>query len=150
MKKILSIILPVMLCFALFGCQTNPNDLGKQTVVDKSNGYTLVQEVLSFKYNDDETELKKDKNAKFDGFKVTADNPMQMNTKKDAIAIAEKEIDFEFNKVNVLYDRTQGIWKVVFSVDSEGETNGTSVNDNNVQGIVYVDEDGYTLAMTTK
>lgn len=147
MKKILCIVLPIVLCLSLFGCKKDENDLGKQTVIDKENGYTLVQEVLSFKFNNDEKELKKNSNAKFDGFNVTADKPMPMNTKKDAIAIAQKEIDFEYNKIKVFYDRTRGIWKVVFFIDSESEANGKTVTNSTEKGTVYVDEDGYTLAM---
>ena len=151
MKKIICLLLPALMILTFFGCKNDDGDLGKQTIIDKQNGYTLVQEVLSFKYNNDEKELENDETAKFDGFNVTKENPMPMNTKNDAIAIAQKEVSTDYNKINVFFDRTQGIWKVVFSVDtqSKDKSGNTSINSEK-KCTVYVDEDGYTLALTTK
>lgn len=147
MKRIISILLCTAFCLAFFGC-TGKDDLGKQTTIDKSNGYTLVQEVLSFKYSHEEDDLKKNEKAKFDGFKVTADNASgAIKTKSDALNVAKQEVGVSYNKINIFYDRTRGVWKVIFSTDTEvTSADGTKSTENAIAQTVYVDEDGYTLA----
>ena len=125
MKKIVAVLLTAVIAITFFACGKKEGDLGKQTTVDKKNGYTLVEEVLTFKYNDDEEEIKK--------------NP---NTKSAVLDIAKKEVGEKFNKVNFAFDRTQGIWRVTFSMDTVTDEKTTSEK----VMTVYIDEDGYTLA----
>lgn len=143
MKKIITALLLITVCLVFFGC-SKEGDLGKQTTVDKENGYTIVQEVVPFSYNNDEDELEKNKNVKTDGFVTGEKNPAgAIKVKSDALNIAKKEINTDYNKINYNYDRTQGVWKIVFSYDmqSDGEINSEQ------KAVVYVDEDGYTLAV---
>ena len=65
-----------------------------------------------------------------------------MNTKPAILDIAKKEVSEKFNKVNFAFDRTRGVWKVTFSVDTVTDEKTTSEK----VMTVYVDEDGYTLA----
>ena len=112
-------------------------------MLDKKNGYTLVEEVLTFKYNDDEEEIKKNPNARTDGFVTNESNAVgKVNTKSAVLDIAKKEVSDKFNKINFAFDRTQGIWRVTFSMDT---VSGEKTISEKVM-TVYVDEDGYTLA----
>ena len=143
MKKIIAVLLTVVISMTFFACGKKEGDLGKQTTVDKKNGYTLVEEVLTFKYNDDEEEIKKNPNAKTDGFVTNESNAVgKVNTKSAVLDIAKKEVSDKFNKINFAFDRTQGIWRVTFSMDTVSGEKTTSEKDMTV----YVDEDGYTLA----
>lgn len=146
MKKFIAVILMIAVALSLSACgKKKEGDLGKQTTIDEKNGYTLVEEVLPFKFNKDEKELKKDPNAKMSGFVTNESNAAgKISVKSQAVEIAKKEVTEKFNKVNIAYDRTQGIWRIKFSLDTvtEEKTTNTSVM------TVYVDEDGYTLATT--
>ena len=143
MKKTIAVLLAVVISMTFFACGKKEGDLGKQTTVDKKNGYTLVEEVLTFKYNDDEEEIKKNPNAKTDGFVTNESNAVgKGNTKSAVLDIAKKEVSDKFNKINFAFDRTQGIWKVTFSMDT---VSGEKTTSEKVM-TVYVDEDGYTLA----
>lgn len=143
MKKIIAGLLIAVVALSFFACGKKEGDLGKQTTVDKENGYTLVEEVLTFKYNDDEEEIKKNPNAKTEGFVTSESNAVgKVNTKPAVLDIAKKEVGEKFNKVNFAFDRTRGVWKVTFSLDTVAEEKITS---SKVM-TVYVDEDGYTLA----
>lgn len=143
MKKIIAVLLAVVVSMTFFACGKKEGDLGKQTTVDKKNGYTLVEEVLTFKYNDDEEEIKKNPNAKTDGFVTNESNAVgKVNTKSAVLDIAKKEVSDKFNKINFAFDRTQGIWRVTFSMDT---VSGEKTTREKVM-TVYVDEDGYTLA----
>ena len=143
MKKIVAVLLTAVIAITFFACGKKEGDLGKQTTVDKKNGYTLVEEVLTFKYNDDEEEIKKNPNAKTEGFVTNESNAVgKVNTKSAVLDIAKKEVGEKFNKVNFAFDRTQGIWRVTFSMDTVTDKNTTSEKIMTV----YIDEDGYTLA----
>lgn len=143
MKKTIAVLLAVVISMTFFACGKKEGDLGKQTTVDKKNGYTLVEEVLTFKYNDDEEEIKKNPNAKTDGFVTNESNAVgKVNTKSAVLDIAKKEVSDKFNKINFAFDRTQGIWRVTFSMDT---VSGEKTTSEKVMTI-YVDEDGYTLA----
>lgn len=143
MKKKIAVLLAVVISMTFFACGKKEGDLGKQTTVDKKNGYTLVEEVLTFKYNDDEEEIKKNPNAKTDGFVTNESNAVgKVNTKSAVLDIAKKEVSDKFNKINFAFDRTQGIWRVTFSMDT---VSGEKTTSEKVM-TVYVDEDGYTLA----
>lgn len=143
MKKTIAVLLAVVISMTFFACGKKEGDLGKQTTVDKKNGYTLVEEVLTFKYNDDEEEIKKNPNAKTDGFVTNESNAVgKVNTKSAVLDIAKKEVSDRFNKINFAFDRTQGIWRVAFSMDT---VSGEKTTSEKVM-TVYVDEDGYTLA----
>lgn len=143
MKKIIAVLLIAVMAMSIFACGKKEGDLGKQTTVDKENGYTLVEEVLTFKYNDDEEEIKKNPNAKTEGFVTNESNAVgKVNTKSAVLDIAKKEVSEKFNKINFAFDRTQGIWKVTFSMDTVTDDKITSTK----LMTVYVDEDGYTLA----
>lgn len=146
MKKFIAVILMIAVALSLSSCgKKKEGDLGKQTTIDEKNGYTLVEEVLPFKFNKDEKELKQDPNAKMNGFVTNESNAAgKISTKSQAVEIAKKEVDEKFNKVNIAYDRTQGIWRIKFSVDTVTEEKTT----NTPVMTVYVDEDGYTLATT--
>lgn len=143
MKKTIAVLLAVAISMTFFACGKKEGDLGKQTTVDRKNGYTLVEEVLTFKYNDDEEEIKKNPNAKTDGFVTNESNAVgKVNTKSAVLDIAKKEVSDKFNKINFAFDRTQGIWRVTFSMDT---VSGEKTTSEKVM-TVYVDEDGYTLA----
>ena len=143
MKKTIAVLLAVVISMTFFACGKKEGDLGKQTTVDKKNGYTLVEEVLTFKYNDDEEEIKKNPNAKTDGFVTNESNAVgKVNTKSAVLDIAKKEVSDKFNKINFAFDRTQGIWRVTFSMET---VSGEKTTSEKVM-TVYVDEDGYTLA----
>lgn len=143
MKKTIAVLLAVVISMTFFACGKKEGDLGKQTTVDKKNGYTLVEEVLTFKYNDDEEEIKKNPNAKTNGFVTNESNAVgKVNTKSAVLDIAKKEVSDKFNKINFAFDRTQGIWRVTFSMDT---VSGEKTTSEKVM-TVYVDEDGYTLA----
>ena len=127
MKKIIAVLLAVVVSMTFFACGKKEGDLGKQTTVDKKNGYTLVEEVLTFKYNDDEEEIKKNPNAKTDGFVTNESNAVgKVNTKSAVLDIAKKEVSDKFNKINFAFDRTQGIWRVTFSMDTVSGEKTTS------------------------
>lgn len=44
MKKIVAVLLTAVIAITFFACGKKEGDLGKQTTVDKKNGYTLVEE----------------------------------------------------------------------------------------------------------
>lgn len=142
MKKIIALLSALILCLTLFGC-TKKGDLAKQTTIDEKNGCTIVEEVLPYSYNDDEDELKTNPKAKFDGFVTGEKNPAgDIKIKTDALEIAKKEIRSRYNKINYNYDRSRGVWKIVFSTDTEKDEQTV----NTKVATVYVDEDGYTLS----
>lgn len=143
MKKIIAGLLTAVVVLSFFACGKKEGDLGKQTTVDKENGYTIVEEVLTFKYNDDEEEIKKNPNAKTEGFVTSESNAVgKTNTKSAVLEIAKKEVSDNYNKIGFAFDRTQGIWRVTFSLDTVAQEK----TDSRKIMTVYVDEDGYTLA----
>ena len=152
MKKLISALLLVAVCFTFFACGHKDGDLGNQTTVNEENGYTLVQEVRPFDFSDEEDSLKSMKTLRVDNFKVTPENTVgNIKTKSDAIAIAIKEAISEYNTIQAFYDRTRGIWKIVFSDVTETEAEDGSIKRDTVtKETVYVDEDGYTLLSFTE
>lgn len=147
MKKVVSLLLLVVISITFFACNKNDGDLGKQTTVNKDNGYTLVQEVKPFKFSDEEDELENIKGIRTEGFKVTQENAKgAIKTKADVIEIAQQEASSDYNQIQVFFDRTTGIWKTVFSVTTTTTAeDGTVTRDNVIKETVYIDEDGYTL-----
>ncbi|MBQ3128068.1 MAG: hypothetical protein IJC13_03395 [Clostridia bacterium] len=147
MKKVVSLLLLVVISITFFACNKNDGDLGKQTTVNKDNGYTLVQEVKPFKFSDEEDELENIKGIRTEGFKVTQENAKgAIKTKADVIEIAQQEASSDYNQIQVFFDRTTGIWKTVFSVTTATTAeDGTVTRDNVIKETVYIDEDGYTL-----
>ena len=147
MKKVVSLLLLVVISITFFACNKNDGDLGKQTTVDKDNGYTLVQEVKPFKFSDEEDELENIKGIRTEGFKVTQENAKgAIKTKADVIEIAQQEASSDYNQIQVFFDRTTGIWKTVFSVTTTTTAeDGTVTRDSVIKETVYIDEDGYTL-----
>lgn len=142
MKKIIAALLVAVLAFSLYACGKE-DGLGKQTTIDRENGYTMVQGVLTFKYKEVSKALKEDPNAKTDGFVVSEDKAMgDVSTKSAALEVAKQEVTDEYNKVSFAYDRTRGIWRVTFAFDTE---KGEEIESKTVM-TVYVDEDGYTVA----
>lgn len=152
MKKLISVLLLVAVCFTFFACGHKDGDLGNQTTVNEENGYTLVQEVKPFAFSKEEDSLKGMKTLRVDNFKVTPENAAgAIKTKADAIAIAIKEAVSEYNTITVYHDRTRGIWKIVFSDVTESEAEDGSIKRESVtKETVYVDEDGYTLLCFTE
>lgn len=139
MKKSLSIISVIVICLTLFACGKKEGDLGKQTSIDKTNGYTLVQEVIPFKFSKEEDNLKSDEIV------TTIPNTTytKIQTKSDALEIAKKAVKADYNKINIYFDRTQGVWKIVFSTDTQ---NADGTFTNKIAESIYVDEDGYVFA----
>lgn len=147
MKKVVSLLLLVVISITFFACNKDNGDLGKQTTVNKDNGYTLVQEVKPFKFSAEEDELESIKGIRTEGFKVTQENAKgAIKTKADVIEIAQQEASSDYNQIQVFFDRTTGIWKTVFSVTTTTTAeDGTVTRDNVIKETVYIDEDGYTL-----
>lgn len=147
MKKFSAFLIAFAVAFALFGCGRNDGDLGKQTTVDEANGYTLVEEVKNFRMNDDERLMKSIDGIRTDGFRTGEENKTgDIGTKSDVIALAKAEVEAKYNSVRVFFDRTQGIWKVVFSNDVQNvDEKGMKTVQSDVVETVYVDEEGYTL-----
>lgn len=143
MKKITAFLLTAVLIFSLYACGEKEGDLGKQTSVDSDNGYTVIQEVLPFKYSNEEDALKKSENAKTSGFVTTEENASgKIATKNDALEVAKKEVSDKYNTIKFAFDRTRGVWKVTFLLNT---VEGNKTESSAVMA-VYVDEDGYTLA----
>lgn len=147
MKKVVPLLLLVVISITFFACNKDDGDLGKQTTVNKDNGYTLVQEVKPFKFSDEEDELENIKGIRTEGFKVTQENAKgAIKTKADVIEIAQQEASSDYNQIQVFFDRTTGIWKTVFSVTTTTTAeDGTVTRDSVIKETVYIDEDGYTL-----
>lgn len=152
MKRFFALFLTVLLAFTLFGCGEQEGDLGKQTTVDEQNGYTLTQEVKNFKFKEEEDSLEKIENLRKDGFKVTEENATgEIKTKADAFELALKEVTVEFNTITSYFDRTRGIWKVIFSDVTEAEAEDGSISRTSVtKETIYLDEAGYTLYAYTE
>lgn len=152
MKRFFALFLTAFLAFALFGCGEQEGDLGKQTTVDAQNGYTLTQEVKTFKFKEEEDALGEIENLRKDGFKVTPENTSgEIKTKADAFEIALQEVTVEFNTITSYFDRTRGIWKVIFTDVTETQSEDGSISRTSVtKETIYVDEDGYTLYAYTE
>ena len=152
MKRFFALFLTALLAFTLFGCGEQEGDLGKQTTVDEQNGYTLTQEVKMFKFKEEEDSLEKIENLRKDGFKVTEENATgEIKTKADAFELALKEVTVEFNTITSYFDRTRGIWKVIFSDVTETEAEDGSISRTSVtKETIYLDEAGYTLYAYTE
>lgn len=152
MKRIFALILMAALALTLFGCGEKEGDLGKQTTVDAQNGYTITQEVKTFKFKEEEDSLEEIENLRKDGFKVTAENTSgEIKTKSDAFDIALQEVTVEFNTITSYFDRTRGIWKVIFTDVTETEAEDGSISRTSVtKETIYLDEDGYTLFAYTE
>lgn len=148
MKKIFSVLLAVILPIILFGCRDD-GDLGKQTTVDAKNNCTIYEGTGMFKMNDDESAMKKLDGVQRDGFKFNKGdaNVTAINTRSDVLEIAKKEATVDYNSIRVAFDRTRGIWRVVFGNDTTKEVDGKQTITTTAVETVYIDEDGYTLAM---
>ncbi len=134
MKKLISILLLVIISVTFFACDNKPDgDLGKQTTVDKENGYTLIEEVKPFKFNDEKDALKDMKGVRLEGFKVTKENTKgAIKTKGDVLDIALQEVTVDYNTITIYFDRTRGIWKTVFSDMTETTAEDGSISRDNV------------------
>lgn len=146
--KTITVIFSAILMLSLASCKSN-GDLGRQTTVDTENGYTLIQEVKSYKLSDDEKLWKNIKDIQSEKFVTDETNKTgNIKTKSDALSIAKSENISPYNSIRMYYDRTRGVWKVVFSNDEEiTDEKGNKSVSGTVSDTVYVDEDGYTLAL---
>ncbi len=152
MKKIIAFLLTAIIAVTLFGCNKNDGDLGKQTTVNKENGYTLVQEVKTFKFSEEEESLKTMDGVRVDGFKVPAKEELEpIKTKSDVLEIALQEVTVQYNTVTIYFDRTRGYWKVDFTDTEEITNKKGEVTDrkSTPKETVYIDEDGYTFLCVT-
>lgn len=152
MKKIISCLLLIAVSFTFFACGKQDGDLGKQTTVDAQNGYTITNEVKNFQFKLEEDALEENENLRKDGFKVPKENAKgKIMSKTGAFDIALQEVTVEFNTVTAYFDRTRGIWKVVFSDVTETTAEDGSISRESVtKESVYVDEEGYTLYAYTE
>lgn len=152
MKKIISCLLLIAVSFTFFACGKQDGDLGKQTTVDAQNGYTITNEVKNFQFKLEEDALEENENLRKDGFKVSKENAKgKIMSKTGAFDIALQEVTVEFNTVTAYFDRTRGIWKVVFSDVTETTAEDGSISRESVtKESVYVDEEGYTLYAYTE
>ncbi len=152
MKKIISCLLLIAVCFTFFACGKQDGDLGKQTTVDAQNGYTITNEVKNFQFKLEEDALEENENLRKDGFKVSKENAKgKIMSKTGAFDIALQEATVEFNTVTAYFDRTRGIWKVVFSDVTETTAEDGSISRASVtKESVYIDEAGYTLYAYTE
>ncbi len=152
MKKFIALLLVGMLTLSLFGCGEKDGDLGKQTTVDKENGYTITQEVKVFKFKEEEDSLTEKETLRKEGFKVTKENTIgEIETKSDAFDIALQEVTVDFNTMTAYFDRTRGIWKIVFSDVTESTAEDGKISRTSVtKETVYIDELGYTLYAYTE
>lgn len=148
MKKIIAILLTLILPIILFGCKDD-GDLGKQTTVDAQNNITVYTGTGVFKMNDDERAMKKLEGVQKDGFKQNMgdEGTSPINTRSDVLEAAKKEATVKYNSIRVAFDRTRGIWRVLFGDDTEKEIDGKKQISTTVLETVYIDEDGYTLAI---
>lgn len=146
MKKITAILLMLLIPVMLFGCRKE-GDLGKQTTVDEQNGITVYEGTGMFKMNDDESAMKKLDGVRKDGFKVSEDSAAEIKTRSDAIEIAKKEASVKYNSIHVAFDRTRGIWRVILGNDAEKQVDGKTQIESTPAETVYIDEDGYTIAI---
>lgn len=146
MKKVTAVILALLMAVVFLGCGTKSDgDLGKRTTVDKSNGYSIIQEVLPFEYSEDKKAF--DENTQLDGFKTSEENPGNpAKTKSAALEIAKQEVTDSFDTVKFSYDRTRGIWKVTFILAATNNDDGSQKTEERTVKTVYVDEDGYAVA----
>lgn len=152
MKKIISCLLLIAVSFTFFACGKQDGDLGKQTTVDEQNGYTITNEVKNFQFKLEEDALEEKETLRKDGFKVSKENAKgKIMSKTGAFDIALQEATVEFNTVTAYFDRTRGIWKVVFSDVTETTAEDGSISRASVtKESVYIDEEGYTLYAYTE
>lgn len=148
MKKFTAFLLALILPVILFGCKDN-GDLGKQTTVDTQNNVTIYAGTGMFKMNDDERAMKKLDGVQKDGFKLNMGDEgiAPVKTRSDVLDAAKKEATVKYNSIRVAFDRTRGIWRVVFGNDTEKEVDGQKQISTTALETVYIDEDGYTLAI---
>lgn len=147
MKKILSVLLLIVVCTTFFACGHTDGDLGKRTTKNEENGYTLMQEVRPFDFDDEEEALEGMKGIRLEGFKVTKDNTTgPIKTKSDVVKIAREEATVEYNTISLYFDRTTGVWKAVLSFATETTAKDGTISRETVEKeSIFVDEDGYTL-----
>lgn len=148
MKKLTALLLVIVLPLMLFGCKED-GDLGKQTTVDEQNGYTLYEGTGMFKMNDDEDIMKNLDGVQKDGFRFNEGDEgiSEIKTRSDALEIAKKEADVKYNSIRIAFDRTKGVWRVIFGNDIEKQVDGKKQIESTPAETVYIDEDGYTLAI---
>lgn len=148
MKKVTAILLALIIPVILFGCKDN-GDLGKQTTVDTQNNVTIYAGTGMFKMNDDERAMKKLDGVQKDGFKLNPDGDgvSPINTRSDVLEAAKKEVSVKYNSIRVAFDRTRGVWRVMFGNDTEKEVDGKTEITSTTLETIYIDEDGYTLAI---
>ncbi|MBQ8784061.1 MAG: hypothetical protein IJZ57_09885 [Clostridia bacterium] len=133
MKKLVAFLLVLCFAFCFAGC--NSDDLGLQTVKDEEQGIVEFNTVNSFDFSD----FKKEHSdtAKTEGFVNT--EPKEFHNKVDAKELAVKELPegYKYNTIRIFYDRTEGIWMVAFSTETEeGEVTAKCS--------VCVEDSGYT------
>ena len=125
MKKFLTFLLVALISFSLSGCGEKEGDLGQQTTLNEENGYTVFKEAKPFEFKKEEDALEERENLRTDGFKYTEENKKGSTANTDAaLEIALEEVTVKFNAVKTYYDKTRGIWKVVFYDMTETEVDG--------------------------
>lgn len=146
MKKFTAVLLMLLIPAMLFGCKKE-GDLGKQTTIDEQSGITVYEGTGMFKMNDDESAMKKLEGVRKDGFKASEDGAAEIKTRSDAIEIAKKEATVKYNSIHVAFDRTRGVWRVILGNDAEKQVDGKTQIESTPAETVYIDEDGYTIAI---
>lgn len=133
MKKAVAFLLVLVFAFSFAGCDSD--DLGLQTVKDEEHGIVEFNTVHSFDFSDFKKEHAD--SAKTDGFVNT--EPKEFHNKVDAKELAEKELPegYKYNTIRMFFDRTEGIWMVVFSTENEDGTVSAKCS-------VCVEDTGYT------
>lgn len=133
MKKVTAALLLFVFAFSFAGC--NKDDLGAQTMKDEEQGVVEFFTVDPFDFSDFKKEHKQ--TAKTEGFVNT--EPREFHSKTDAKALAEKELPegYKYNTIRIFFDRTEGIWMVQYSYETEDGTVESRCS-------VCVEDTGYT------
>ncbi len=148
MKKLTAVLLLLILPLTFFGCRKE-GDLGRQTTKDEQNGLTIYEGTGMFRMNDDESAMKRLDGVQKDGFRINEGDSgiAEIRTRSDAIEIAKKEAAVKYNSIRVAFDRTRGIWRVILGNDTEKQVDGKIQIETVPAQTVYIDEDGYTIAI---
>lgn len=133
MKKTAALLLALILTFSFAAC-SKEGDLGDQTKKDES-GVVEYNTVVAFDFRD--FEEKNEKGSIKTGFVNVEESACLDKATAKKLAQNELEADFTYNTIKIFYDRTQGMWRVRFSLGEEaGQIVNVCIEDTGVTKLI--------------
>ena len=132
MKRISAILLAAVMIFSFAAC-SKKGDLGKQTTTN-AKGIVEYNTVGTFDFSDYKKE-NEDK-AVTEGFKNIEESKCLDKGAAKKLAANELTEGFEYDTLRIAYDRTEGMWRVSYSISETGAAENICIDSDGITQLI--------------